>query len=97
MRDRSFETRLSRFREIRIEVMGRRSGRTVALPVWFVGRVGEILQDGQIDPVLGKALRVLPETELVEPMWDLARRCLLTPIPRAAPRPRAAEASPALR
>jgi len=32
----SLKDRLSRFREIRISVTGRKSGRTISIPVWFV-------------------------------------------------------------
>jgi hypothetical protein len=32
----SLEDRLSRYREIRISVTGRTSGRTISVPVWFV-------------------------------------------------------------
>jgi hypothetical protein len=32
----SLEDRLSRYREIRISVTGRTSGRTISIPVWFV-------------------------------------------------------------
>jgi hypothetical protein len=33
--------------------------------------VCQIRQDGKIDVILGKALRVLPETELLKPVSDL--------------------------
>jgi hypothetical protein len=33
--------------------------------------IGQIGQDGKADVVLGKALRVLPETELLKPVSDL--------------------------
>ena|SRR5579884_1119106 len=32
----SFKDRLSRHREINISVIGRKSGRTISIPVWFV-------------------------------------------------------------
>ena len=32
----SFEERLSRYRQITISVIGRKSGRTLSIPVWFV-------------------------------------------------------------
>jgi deazaflavin-dependent oxidoreductase (nitroreductase family) len=35
-RNDSLEDRLSRFREITITVTGRKSGRTISLPIWFV-------------------------------------------------------------
>ena len=36
-RNDSLEDRLSRYREINITVTGRKSGRTISIPVWFVG------------------------------------------------------------
>ena len=36
--------------------------------------IGQIGQDGKADVVLGKALRVLPETELLKPVSDLLHR-----------------------
>ena len=36
--------------------------------------VGQIRQDDKADVVLGKALRVLPETELLKPVSDLLHR-----------------------
>ena len=41
--------------------------------------VGQVRQYRQVDVVLGKALRVLPETELLKPVSDLLHR-------RSAPR-----------
>ena len=35
-RNDSLEGRLSRFREINITVTGRKSGRTISIPIWFV-------------------------------------------------------------
>jgi deazaflavin-dependent oxidoreductase (nitroreductase family) len=35
-RNDSLKGRLSRFREINISVTGRKSGRTISIPVWFV-------------------------------------------------------------
>jgi len=35
-RNDSLKDRLSRFREITISVIGRKSGRTISIPVWFV-------------------------------------------------------------
>ena len=35
-RNDALEDRLSRFREIKLSVTGRNSGRTVSIPVWFV-------------------------------------------------------------
>jgi deazaflavin-dependent oxidoreductase (nitroreductase family) len=32
----SIRDRLSRYREIKLSVMGRKSGRTISIPVWFV-------------------------------------------------------------
>ena len=32
----SFEDRLQRYREIKISVTGRKSGRTITVPIWFV-------------------------------------------------------------
>ncbi len=32
----SLKDRLSRYREIKISVIGRKSGRTISIPVWFV-------------------------------------------------------------
>jgi hypothetical protein len=40
-------------------------------PDLFKVLIGEIGQDGKADVVLGKALRVLSETELLEPLSDL--------------------------
>ena len=36
--------------------------------------IREIRQDGKADVVLGKALRVLPETELLKPVRNLLHR-----------------------
>jgi hypothetical protein len=36
--------------------------------------IREIGQDGKADVVLGKSLRVLPETELLQPISDLLHR-----------------------
>jgi hypothetical protein len=36
--------------------------------------IGQIGQDGKADVVLGKSLRVLPETELLKPVSDLLHR-----------------------
>ena len=36
--------------------------------------VGELREKSKIDVVLGKALRVLPETELLKPVSDLLHR-----------------------
>jgi hypothetical protein len=35
-RNDTLEDRLSRYREIKITVTGRKSGRTISIPVWFV-------------------------------------------------------------
>jgi len=35
-RNEALKDRLSRFREIKISVTGRNSGRTISIPVWFV-------------------------------------------------------------
>lgn len=35
-RNDALKDRLSRYREIKISVTGRKSGRTIAIPVWFV-------------------------------------------------------------
>jgi|SRR5215469_6022613 len=35
-RNDALKDRLSRFREIKISVIGRNSGRTISIPVWFV-------------------------------------------------------------
>lgn len=35
-RNDALKDRLSRYREIKISVIGRKSGRTIAIPVWFV-------------------------------------------------------------
>ena len=43
-------------------------------PSLFKVLLGEIGEDEQIDIVLGKALRVLPETELLKPVSDLLHR-----------------------
>ena len=36
-RNDALKDRLSRYREINITVTGRKSGRTISIPVWFVG------------------------------------------------------------
>jgi deazaflavin-dependent oxidoreductase (nitroreductase family) len=41
-RNESLEDRLSRFRQITISVTGRKSGRTISNPVWFVWDEGEL-------------------------------------------------------
>jgi hypothetical protein len=41
-RNDALKDRLSRYREIRISVTGRNSGRTISIPVWFV------LEDGKL-------------------------------------------------
>jgi len=40
-------------------------------PDLFKVLIGEIGQDGKADVVLGKALGVLPQTELLKPVSDL--------------------------
>src|SRR4029077_9980898 len=35
-RNEALKDRLSRYREIKISVTGRKSGRTISIPVWFV-------------------------------------------------------------
>ncbi len=35
-RNNSLKDRLSRYREIKISVTGRKSGRTISVPIWFV-------------------------------------------------------------
>jgi len=32
----SLKDRLSRYRQIKISVIGRKSGRTISIPVWFI-------------------------------------------------------------
>jgi deazaflavin-dependent oxidoreductase (nitroreductase family) len=48
-RNDALKDRLSRYREINISVTGRKSGRTISIPVWFV------LEDDKVDllPVQG--------------------------------------------
>ena len=41
-KDESLKSRLGRHREINISVIGRKSGRTISLPIWFV------LDDGKL-------------------------------------------------
>jgi len=41
-RNNTLKDRLSRYREIKISVTGRKSGRTISIPVWFV------LEDGKL-------------------------------------------------
>jgi len=36
MKKNELKDRLSRFRQIKISVMGRKSGKTISIPVWFV-------------------------------------------------------------
>ena len=36
MRDKEFKDRLSRYREVKLSVTGRKSGKTITNPVWFV-------------------------------------------------------------
>ena len=43
-------------------------------PIFFEVLIGQIGEDGKIDLVFSKALRVLPETELLEPVRDLLHR-----------------------
>jgi len=38
----SLEERLSRYRQITISVIGRKSGRTISIPVWFVFQGGKL-------------------------------------------------------
>jgi hypothetical protein len=42
-RNENLEDRLSRDREIAITVTGRKSGRTISLPIWFVWDDGKLL------------------------------------------------------
>ena len=41
-RSDALETRLSRLREITISVTGRKSGRTISIPVWFALQEGKL-------------------------------------------------------
>jgi len=41
-RNDALEDRLSRYREITITVTGRKSGRTISLPIWFVWEEGKL-------------------------------------------------------
>jgi hypothetical protein len=43
-------------------------------PKFFQVLVCQMRQDTKIDVILGKALRVLPETELLKPVSDLLHR-----------------------
>ena len=36
MKESELKSRLARYRQIKISVTGRKSGRTIAIPVWFV-------------------------------------------------------------
>ncbi len=36
MKENELTARLSRYRQIKISVIGRKSGRTISIPVWFV-------------------------------------------------------------
>jgi hypothetical protein len=36
MKESELKSRLARYRQIRITVIGRKSGRTISIPVWFV-------------------------------------------------------------
>ena len=36
MKETELEGRLSRFRQIKLSVIGRKSGKTISIPVWFV-------------------------------------------------------------
>ncbi|MFY9740481.1 MAG: nitroreductase/quinone reductase family protein [Candidatus Sulfotelmatobacter sp.] len=36
LKDSDFKDRLTRYREIKISVIGRKSGKTISVPVWFV-------------------------------------------------------------
>jgi deazaflavin-dependent oxidoreductase (nitroreductase family) len=42
VKESELKDRLSRYREIKISVIGRKSGRTISIPVWFV------LEDGNL-------------------------------------------------
>ena len=41
-RNNALEDRLSQYREITITVTGRKSGRTISLPIWFVWEDGKL-------------------------------------------------------
>jgi deazaflavin-dependent oxidoreductase (nitroreductase family) len=41
-RDNDLRERLSRFRQIKISVIGRKSGRTISNPVWFVAEADDL-------------------------------------------------------
>ena len=47
--------------------------------------IGEIRQDDKTNVILGKALRVLSETELLKPAGDLLHRCSAPSNIRGAP------------
>ena len=36
MKESELKARLSRYRQVKVSVVGRKSGRTISLPVWFV-------------------------------------------------------------
>ena len=36
MKENELKSRFSRYRQIKISVVGRKSGRTISIPVWFV-------------------------------------------------------------
>ena len=41
-KEESLKERLSRYRQIKISVTGRKSGRTISVPVWFVAEKDEL-------------------------------------------------------
>ena len=41
-KDESLKERLSRYREIKITVTGRKSGRSISVPVWFVAEKDDV-------------------------------------------------------
>jgi hypothetical protein len=47
-RNDALEARLSRDREITITVSGRKSGRTVSLPIWFAWDDGKLTGPAQV-------------------------------------------------
>ena len=41
-KEESLKERLSRYRELKITVTGRKSGRAISVPVWFVAESGDV-------------------------------------------------------
>ncbi len=45
MTSNDLKARLSRYRQIKLSVVGRKSGKTISIPVWFFESIGGQLGD----------------------------------------------------